>query len=98
MTRLHDAIEQYIDWMRSHGARFVRSAETLRRFARTVGDEAGCDTVSHEHAAAYLSRGALRASSSGLVISATASGTSGRAPPGPPCRLARVLPRACAGP
>ena len=63
MTRLHDAIEQYIDWMRSHGARFVRSAETLRRFARTVGDEAGCDTVSHEHAAAYLSRGALRASS-----------------------------------
>ena len=63
MRRLRDAIEQYIDWMRSHGARFVRSAETLRRFARTVGDEAGCDTVSHDQTAAYLSRGALRASS-----------------------------------
>ncbi len=101
MTRLHDAIEQYIDWMRSHGARFVRSAETLRRFARTVGDEAGCDTVSHEHAAAYLSRGALRASSlafeyyalAGFYRHAAARGIATRSPlPAQPPQRSQPFP------
>ena len=53
---LREAIEQYIDWQRARGARFVSSAYALRRFARSVGAEARCDTVSNDQAAAFLGR------------------------------------------
>ena len=53
---LREASEQYIGWQRARGARFVSSAYALSRFARSVGNEAGCDTVSRDQAAAFLGR------------------------------------------
>ena len=53
---LRAAIEQYIDWQRVRGARFVSSAYALLRFARSVGDEACSDTVSNDQAAAFPGR------------------------------------------
>ena len=53
---LREAIEQYIAWQRARGARFLGSAYALSRFARSVGDEAACDSVSPDQAAAFLGR------------------------------------------
>ena len=51
-----EAINRYVDWVRARGVRFVGSAYALLRFARSVGDEVGCDSVTNDQAAAILTR------------------------------------------
>lgn len=51
---LQAAIQQYIDWKRAAGARFVTGAHVLRRFARTVGEDIDSDAVSAVQALAFL--------------------------------------------
>ena len=60
---LREAIKCYIDWQKARGALFVSSAYALLRFARSVGDEAGCDSVTDDQAAAFLTRTGPAASS-----------------------------------
>ena len=42
---LQEAIDRYIEWQRSHGAKFETSADTLLRFARGLDGEIACDAV-----------------------------------------------------
>ena len=51
---LQAAIQQYIDWKRAAGARFVSGAHVLRRYARTVGEQVDSDAVSAAQALAFL--------------------------------------------
>ena len=51
---LQEAIGRYIDWQRSHGAKFESSAETLLRFAKGIGGEIDCDAVTPLQILDYL--------------------------------------------
>ena len=51
---LQAAVQQYIDWKRAAGARFVTGAHVLRRYARTVGEAVSSDAVSDAQALAFL--------------------------------------------
>lgn len=51
---LQAAIQQYIDWKRAAGARFVTGAHVLRRYGRTVGEDIDSDAVSAAQALAFL--------------------------------------------
>ena len=51
---LREAIDRYIEWQRSHGAKFESSAHTLLRFARGIDREIDCDQVTRSQVLAYL--------------------------------------------
>ncbi len=51
---LLEAMERYIDWQRSHGAKFETSAHTLLRFAKGIGEEIDCDAVTPSPILDYL--------------------------------------------
>jgi integrase len=51
---LQEAIDRYIEWQRSHGAKFETSAGTLLRFVKGIGGESACDAVTRPQVLAYL--------------------------------------------
>ena len=51
---LMNAIEAYIGWRRSLGAKFNVNAELLRRFSRQVGGDTDCDEVSPAQVLSFL--------------------------------------------
>ena len=51
---LQEAIDRYIGWQRSHGAKFETSAHTLLRFARGIDGEIDCDAVTPLQVLDYL--------------------------------------------
>ena len=51
---LQDAIDRYIAWQRSHGAKFETSAGMLLRFARGFDGDIDCDAVAGSQILAYL--------------------------------------------
>ena len=51
---LQEAIDRYIEWQRSHGAKFESSAHTLLRFAKGIDEEIDCGAVTRSHVLAYL--------------------------------------------
>ena len=51
---LQEAIDRYIDWQRSHGAKFETSAHTLQRFAKGIGGDIACDEVARSQVLAHL--------------------------------------------
>ena len=51
---LQDAIHRYIEWQRSHGAKFETSAHTLERFVKGIDGEIACDAVTRSQVLAYL--------------------------------------------
>lgn len=52
--KLRHAIDQYIAWRRTHGAKFHGSAGILHRFLTSIGAEIGCDAVTRAQAHAFL--------------------------------------------
>lgn len=51
---LQEAIDRYIEWRRSHGAKFETSADTLRLFAKGIDRKIGCDAVTRSQVLAFL--------------------------------------------
>ncbi|MYF69911.1 MAG: tyrosine-type recombinase/integrase [Proteobacteria bacterium] len=51
---LREAIDRYIEWQRSHGAKFETSAVTLHIFAKRISSEIDCDAVSRSQVLDYL--------------------------------------------
>ena len=51
---LKEAIDRYIEWQRSHGAKFESSAHTLLRFAKGIDEEIDCGVVTRSQVLAYL--------------------------------------------
>ena len=51
---LQVAIDQYIAWQRSHGAKFETSALMLHRFGKYIGGEIACDAVTRSQVLSYL--------------------------------------------
>ena len=51
---LREAMDRYIEWQRSHGAKFETSAGTLLRFARGIDRKIACDDVAPSQVLAYL--------------------------------------------
>ena len=51
---LQETMDRYIEWQRSHGAKFDTSAGTLLRFARGIGGQVDCDAVTRSQVLAYL--------------------------------------------
>ena len=56
---VQEAIDRYIEWQRSHGAKFDSSAHTLRRFVKGIGGEVACDAVTRSQIHAYLAGNGL---------------------------------------
>ena len=85
---LQAAIQQYIDWKRAAGARFVTGAHVLRRYARTVGEQVDSDAVSAAQALAFLvgdgpltaQRGVKRSALNGFYRYALGRGLATRSP------------------
>ena len=55
---LHAAIERYIAWRQTQGARFQAQAYVLRRYSRSAGAGIGCDEVHSRETRAFLDGGA----------------------------------------
>ena len=51
---LCQAIDQYIEWQRDHGAKFQSSARALRHFSKTMGNGIRSDAVSDDAVLDYL--------------------------------------------
>lgn len=51
---LREAIEGYIGWRRTHGAKFTTAGNLLRHFLRYADGEATCDTVRTSEVLAFL--------------------------------------------
>ena len=51
---LQGAMDKYIEWQRSHGAKFETSADTLLRFAKGIDGEVDCDAVTRTQVLDYL--------------------------------------------
>ena len=51
---LRDAVNNYIAWCQTHGARFRASAWTLRCFCKHVGDNIGCGAVAEADVLSFL--------------------------------------------
>ena len=52
--KLRDAISQYIEWRRVHGAKFETGAITLNLFLRSVNADIDCDAVTRAQICAFL--------------------------------------------
>ena len=48
MILLREAVDRYIEWQKTHGARFVTSGNTLHLFCKYVGEDALDATLSAE--------------------------------------------------
>ncbi|MCY4536063.1 MAG: hypothetical protein OXB91_11925, partial [Bryobacterales bacterium] len=58
--KLRKAIELYVAWRQSHGARFETSACVLRQFGRTFPEQTDCDGVTRGETCRFLAgRGPL---------------------------------------
>lgn len=86
---LRAAIDQYIHFRESQGARSYEVALALRRYSRQAGDDIDCDTASERQASAFLEQGAGPDSNyrawkhsilSGFYRYATARGLTTRSP------------------
>ena len=53
-TTLRQAVENYIEWQRNHGAKFQSDAQKLRHFSRTMGHGIDCDALCRDAILAYL--------------------------------------------
>ncbi len=53
MTLL-EATDAYIDWQRTHGAKFITSARVLHQFCTRVGDDIDCDAVREADVLGFL--------------------------------------------
>ena len=53
MTLL-ETIDAYIDWRRTHGAKFITSARVLHQFCTRVGDDIDCDAVREADVLGFL--------------------------------------------
>ena len=51
---LRDAIDAYISWRQTHGARFITSARLLHYFCKHVGANIGCDAVGEADVLRFL--------------------------------------------
>ncbi|MDD9998471.1 MAG: tyrosine-type recombinase/integrase [Rhodospirillaceae bacterium] len=51
---LQDAINEYVAWQQAHGCKFTTPARILKRFAKHVGGQVGCDDVSEAEVFAFL--------------------------------------------
>ena len=51
---LQEAMDRYIEWQRSHGAKFETSADTLLRFVKGIDGEIDCDAVTCSQVLDYL--------------------------------------------
>ena len=51
---LRDAIESYVAWRRSHGAKFDTGARVLHGFGRHVGESANCNSVTAADVLGFL--------------------------------------------
>lgn len=51
---LREAMDRYIQWRRSHGAKFETSADLLLLFCKGIGGEIACDQVAPSQVLAYL--------------------------------------------
>ena len=51
---LQEAMDRYIEWQRSHGAKFETSADALLRFAKGIDGEIDCDAVTRSQVLDYL--------------------------------------------
>ena len=54
MTTLREAIDYYIAWQRSHGAKFVSGAYLLNSFCRGFDQNTECDAVTEAQVRAFL--------------------------------------------
>lgn len=52
--KLRDAIPQYIEWRRVHGAKFETGAITLNLFLRTINADIDCDAVTRDQVRTFL--------------------------------------------
>ena len=51
---LRDAIDRYVAWRQSHGARFISSARILHQFSNGLPARTGCDGVSEDDVRGFL--------------------------------------------
>ena len=51
---LRDAIDRYIAWRQTHGARFDTSARLLHHFCKHVGGNVDCDAVAEADMLGFL--------------------------------------------
>lgn len=51
---LRQAVENYIQWQRDHGAKFQSDAQRLQHFSKTMGDGIDCDGLRRDAVLAYL--------------------------------------------
>jgi site-specific recombinase XerD len=52
--KLREAIEQYVLWRRTHGAKFTTARNLLRQFLRHADGEAACDAVTEAQVMSFL--------------------------------------------
>lgn len=52
--KLGEAVQQYIEWRRSYGAKFGGQAVLLNIFLKSIDEETGCDDVTNEQVCAFL--------------------------------------------
>ena len=51
---LREAIDRYIAWQRSHGAKFESSAFVLNLFLKSIDEETACDAVTRSQVRIFL--------------------------------------------
>ena len=51
---IRDAIEQFIPWRKSLGAKFVTSSAVLRHFLKCIDGSVGCDEVTREQVRSFI--------------------------------------------
>ena len=51
---LREAVDQYVAWQRSHGARFGTSACLLHQFRSSLPERTRCDTVTEDEVRRFL--------------------------------------------
>ena len=51
---LGEAIDHYVAWRRTHGARFITTARALYQFCKSVSEHVCCDAVTEEEVRRFL--------------------------------------------
>ena len=51
---LREAVDAYVDWRRTHGAKFIESAWLLHKFCKHVGGDIDCGAVGKEDVLGFL--------------------------------------------
>ena len=52
--KLREAIDRYVAWQRSHGAKFESSAFVLNLFLKSIDEETACDAVTRSQVCTFL--------------------------------------------